>query len=88
MILYYKFLPFFAGAIVYYNSVLGSGYGPIVYVYVACEGHEDSFTECYKRTLLEYYWLSCNTDTVGVLCVDGENTIINLSSFLPFSTCT
>ena len=66
----FTYLLLILGAIIYYNSAFGSGYGPIVYSYVNCEGHEDSFTECSKYTYLQF---TCyNTDTVGVLCVDGK----------------
>ena len=70
---WYKFP---AGAIAYYNSAFGSGDGPIAYSYVDCEGHEGSFAECTKSTYLQIY--TCyNTDTAGVLCVDGETIYHN-----------
>ena len=67
---YYISLSLSTGAITYYDSAFGSGYGPIVYSNVNCEGHKDSFTECSKRT---YFQFTCyNSDTVGVMCADGK----------------
>ena len=61
--------PTAGGFIIYYNSAFGAS-GPIVYSRINCEGHEDSFIECIKET---YFDFTCyNTDTVGVLCVDGK----------------
>ena len=77
--LYYKanrFIHVYAiGALIYRNAYFGQGSGPILFIYVNCNGTEFSLDQC---DFLPYSFVSSHSTDVGVKCL--ERGIIYVSS--------
>ena len=71
-------LSLYVDPILYYYSQFGSGYGPIVWSSVSCEGYENSILACDKQTFPSFTCYPSNV--AGVLCKDGEYCTWWLSS--------
>ena len=55
---------------IYYYSYYGSGYGPVVWSYVHCNGWEQDIHDCPKNV---YPDLTCSSHYItGVLCKEGQ----------------
>ena len=57
------------GPTIYYNSYFGSGYGPVAYSYVYCNGWEQDIHDCTKTV---YPGFTCpSTYVAGAVCKEG-----------------
>ena len=63
------------GALIYINGYFGQGFGPVLFIYVSCNGNEFSLDQCGFSS--NPYDSSHSTD-VGVKCL--ERSIIYVSS--------
>ena len=65
---------------IYYGSYFGSGYGPVAYSYLYCQGWEKDIHDCSKSV---YPSFSCpSTYIAGVVCKQGTFVLILLVFFL------